>query len=99
MRSDVLELIAERLADAHPLAGEPDAEPPDLLVAVHLVPGHSGGGGDAIGHAIDAELRPALAPEIGRRLDAVDRADHIRQFLEPLGDPAMDFADPVHLVG
>ena len=99
MRPDVLELIAERLADAHALAGEPDAEPADLLVAVHLVAGHAGGGGDPVGHAVDAQLRPALAPEISRRLHAVDGADHVSQFLEPLGDAAMNLADAVDLVG
>src|SRR5215470_16739506 len=30
VHADVLELIAERLADAHPLAGETNAEAPDL---------------------------------------------------------------------
>src|SRR6266436_8697485 len=99
VRPDVLELIAERLPDAHALAGEPDAEPADLLVAVHLVAGHAGGGGDPVGHAVDAQLRPALAPQISRRLDAVDRADYVGQFLQPLGDAAMDLAYAVDLVG
>src|SRR5215469_9111513 len=62
MRANVLELVAERLADANPLAGEPDAETPDLLVPVHVVAGQARRGGDTIRHAVDAQLRPALAP-------------------------------------
>src|SRR6516165_11448190 len=98
VRADVLELIAKRLADAHPFAGEPYAETADLVVAVHVVAGRAGSCGDPVGHAVDAQLRPAFAPEIGRFLDAVDRADHRRQFLEPLGDAAMNLAHPVDLV-
>src|SRR5262249_49739347 len=92
------ELVAERLADAHPLPGKPDAEPADLLVPIHVVAGEARGSRDAIGHAVDAQLRPAFAPEIGRRLDRVDRADHLGQFLEPLGDAAMALAGTIDLV-
>src|SRR5207253_4617867 len=97
--ADVLELVAERLADAHPLAGEPDAEAADLVVPVRVVAGHAGGGRDAVGHAVDAQLRPALAPQIGRRLYAVDRADHVRELFDSLGDAAVQFAGTVDLVG
>ena len=64
-----------------------------------VVAGHAGGGRDAVGHAVDAQLRPALAPQIGRRLDAVDRADHVRELFDSLGDAAVQFAGAVDLVG
>src|SRR5439155_3137310 len=99
VRTDVLELIAERLADAHSLAGEPDAEPADLLVPVHLVAGQAGGRGNSVGHAVDAQLRPALAPKIGRRFYGIDGLDHLRQPFEPLGDAPMHFAYSVPLMG
>ncbi len=98
VHADVLELIAERLPDAHALAGEPNAEAADLLVPVRVVAGQPGGCRDAVGHAVDAQLRPALAPQIGRRLDAVDRADHVRELLDSLGDAAVQFAGAVDLV-
>jgi hypothetical protein len=52
-----------------------------------------------VGHAVDTQLGPAFAPQIGRRLDTVDGADHVGQFFDPLGDAAMNLADAVHLVG
>ena len=69
-----------------------------LSSRVHVVPGKAGGGRDAVRHAVDAQLRPALAPKVGRRLDAVDRADHRRQFFDPLGDAAMHLAGAVDVV-
>src|SRR5260370_3224414 len=98
VHADVLELIAERLADAHPLAGEADAETADLLVPVRIVAGQPAGCRDAVGHALVAHALPALAPEIRCRLDAVDRADHVRELLDSLGYAPVQLADAVDLV-
>src|SRR5690606_28844497 len=66
------ELIAEGLSHAHRFATELDREAPDRLVVVAVLARHAGGRRDAVGHAVLTELRPALAPQVGRRLAAVD---------------------------
>ena len=49
-------------------------------------------------HAVDAQFRPALAPQIVGDLAGVDGADHRAQFLDAGGDAAVHLADPVDLV-
>ena len=49
-------------------------------------------------HAVDAQFRPALAPQIVGDLAGIDGADHLAQFLDPRRDSAMHLADPVDLV-
>src|SRR5205823_514991 len=95
---DVLELVAERLADPHPLAAELDDDLADALVLAHRVAGQAARRRDAVMHAVDAQLRPALAPEVVGDLAGIDGADHRPQLLDPLGHPAMHLADPVDLV-
>src|ERR1700704_528356 len=72
---DPLEGVAERLADAHRFAGEPDLEAADPGVAQAAARGQPGSRGNAVAHAVLDELRPALAPQVGRRLRAVDAAE------------------------
>ena len=60
--------------------------------------GEPGGGRHAVLHAVLAELGPALAPQVGRGLGAVDAAHHVAQFLDALGDAAMHLADAEHRV-
>src|SRR5438552_9341390 len=91
--ADLLELEAERLADAHAFAGELDLEAADRRVVRARRGGESGGGGDAVAHAVLAELRPALAPQIARRLRAVDTAEPFRQLLDARRDAPVRLAD------
>src|SRR5437763_16421391 len=49
-------------------------------------------------HPIDAELRPALAPEVVGHLAGVAGADHRPQFLDALCQAAMHLADAIDLV-
>ena len=90
---DRVELIAERVADPDRLAGEADHDAADHVVRVALVAAHAGRGADAVAHAVDAELRPALAPQVGGRLRAVDRREHVAQLLDARRDAAMRLAD------
>src|SRR5262249_31236703 len=96
--SDVLEPVAERLADPDPLATQFDDDLANLVVLAHRVAGQPACRRDAVMHAVDAELRPALAPEVVGDLASVDGADHRAQFLDPRRDLSVHFADPVDLV-
>src|SRR3989442_4444162 len=91
--ADLLELVAERLADAHAFAGELDLAAADRRVVRARRRGEPGGGGDAVAHAVLAELGPALAPEIGRRLRAVDAAEPFDQLLDARRDAPVRLAD------
>src|SRR3954471_14026476 len=91
--ADFLQLVAERLADAHAFAGELDLEATDRGVVGAGRRREPGGGGDAVAHAVLAELRPALAPEIAGGLRAVDAAKPFRQLFDPRGDAAVRLAD------
>ena len=53
----------------------------------------------AVAHAVDAQLGPALAPQVGGDLHAVDAGDHLAQLLDPRGDAAMHLADAEHRCG
>src|SRR5438105_1762319 len=98
LAGDVLELVAERLADPDPLAAEPDDQPADPLVLADVVAREAARRRDAVMHAVDAEFRPALAPQIVGHLAGVDGADHRTQFLDARGEAAMHLADPVDLM-
>src|SRR5216683_8380856 len=90
---DPLERIAKRLADAHRFAGEPDLEAADLVVAQAIARGQPGRRGHAVAHAVLDELRPALAPQVGRRLRAVDAAEPLDQLFDARRDAPMRLAD------
>src|SRR6185437_8166308 len=94
--ADLLDVIAQRLADPHGFAAELDGETADRVVAVAILAGEAGRGRHAVLHAVLAELGPALAPQVGRGLGAVDAAHHVAQLLDSLGDAAMDLADTEH---
>src|SRR3954469_2589111 len=94
--ADLLELVAERLADPHAFAGERDLEAPDALVAEARGRGETGRGGYAVAHAVLYQLRPALAPEIGGSLGAVDAAEPFDQLLDARGDAPVRLADAEH---
>src|SRR6185437_15542687 len=91
--ADMLELIAERLAHTHRLAAELNRETADRVVPVAGIAREAGGRGDAIAHPIEAELRPALAPQVGRHPDAVDGGDHLGQLFGAFRHPTVHLAD------
>ncbi len=95
---DLLELVAERLADADRLAAEPRLEPADPLVLRHRRAGQAGAGGNPVRHRVGHQLRPALAPQIVGRLGAVGERDEPQHLLRPLGDAAMHLAGAVDRV-
>src|ERR1044072_1143827 len=90
---DRTELIAQRVADADPLAGKANDDRADLVVCIALVAAHAGRRADAVAHAVHTELGPALAPQIRRHVRAIDRAQHVRDFPDPRRDAAMRFAN------
>src|SRR5882762_8701176 len=90
---DSLERIAERLADAYRFAGELDLEAADPVVAQAVARGQPGRRGNAVTHAVLDEFRPALAPQVGRRLRAVDAAEPHDQLFDARGDAPMRLAD------
>src|SRR5712664_3466024 len=90
---DLLEPVAERLADAHRFAGEPDLEAADLVVAQAVARGQPGRRSNAVAHAVLNEFRPALAPQVGRRLRAVDAAEPLDQLLDARRDAPVRLAD------
>src|ERR1044071_2505965 len=98
LAGDVLELVAERLADPNPLAAQFDDDLADAVVLAHRVAGEAARSRDPVMHAVDAELRPALAPQVVGHFAGVDGADHRAQFLDPLGYAAVHLADPIDLV-
>src|SRR2546428_6259759 len=83
---DPLEGIAQRLADPHRFAGEPDLEAAYPGVAQASARGQAGRRGHAVAHAVLDEFRPALAPQVGRRLRAVDAAEPLDQLLDARRD-------------
>src|SRR5262249_21128767 len=91
--ADLLELVADRLSDAHGFAGEPDLEAPDRIVAQAVAGSQARGRRDGVAHRVLHQLRPALAPEVGGRLRAVDRAEPPHELLDPRRDAAVRLAD------
>src|SRR2546429_9501570 len=75
--ADLLELIAERLADPYRFAADLDGEMTDVLVPVDVAAGKAGGSRYAIAHGVVTKLRPALTPKIRRHLGSVH---HAQQF-------------------
>src|SRR3954470_6222856 len=92
---DLLELVAERLADADRLAAEPRLEAADGLVLRHVGAGQAGAGGNPVRHRVGDELRPALAPEVVGGLGAVGVGDEAKHLLRPLGNAAVHLAGAV----
>ena len=62
--ADLVEGVAERLADPDRLAAEPVREMPDRVVLDHVAADHAGAGRQAVAHDVGDQLRPALAPQI-----------------------------------
>src|SRR5205809_532654 len=69
---------ADRTAalDDDALAAELDDHAADALILADVVAREAARRRDAIMHAVDAELRPALAPQIVGHLAGIDGADH-----------------------
>src|SRR3954471_21293034 len=91
--ADLFELVAERLADAYRFAGKADLEAPDRIVAQAVARGEPGGGGHGVTHRVLHQLRPTLAPKVGRRFRAVDSAEPLEQLLDPRRDAPVRLAD------
>ena len=98
LAGDVLEFVALRLAYPHRLTAELDDELADAIVLAHRVAAEPRRSRHTVMHAVDAELRPAFAPEVVGDPAGVDCADHRAQFLDPRGHSAVHLADPVDLV-
>src|SRR5436305_1039798 len=95
---DLLELVAERLADADRLAADTRLEAANRVDLGHLGPGQTGAGGNAVGHRIRHQFRPALAPQIVGRLGAVGMRDQAQDLLRPLGDATVDLTGAIDSV-
>src|SRR5215475_282002 len=91
--ADLLELVAQRLADPHRLAADFDGEMADVLVLIDFAPGKAGGRRHTVAHGVVTKLRPALAPEIRRHLGAVHHAQQFRDALGALGGETVHLAD------
>src|SRR5688572_4952577 len=94
--ADLLELVAEGLADADALRGERNLEAPERGITQALAAGNARGGAHAGAHAVLHQLRPALAPQVGGGLGAVDAAEPLHQLLDAPGDAAVRLADAEH---
>jgi hypothetical protein len=90
---DVLEVVAERLSYPDCLAPETDDYATDQRMGVALVATHAGRRAHPVAHSVDAQLRPADSPEIGRRGRPVERCKKAMQFLDPWRYASVDFAD------
>src|SRR6185312_15716010 len=84
---------AECLCDAHRLASELDGKTPHCRVLIALRTGQTRDCRHAVAHTVLRELRPAFAPQIRGRFDAVDHREHRYQFFDALRDYAVHFAD------
>ncbi len=91
--ADLLELIAERLADPHRFAADLDGEMTDVLVPVDVAAGQAGGSRYAIAHGVVTKLRPALTPKIRRHLGSVHHAQQFGDAPGAFAGQAMDLAD------
>jgi hypothetical protein len=74
------------------LAAEADREAPQGVVPVDLIAAQAGGRRHAVAHAVQAQFRPALAPQIGGDLHAVDAGDQLgdssaRDVMRPCTSP------------
>ena len=90
---DLLQAVAQRLADADRLAAKPRREAAQRLALHDLRAGQAGACREAVLHGVGDQLRPALAPQVGGDLGAVGVADQPAHLLRALGDA------PVHLAG
>src|SRR5690606_16690770 len=90
---DGLEGIAMREADLDGLGGEADRQPAGHRIAVIAIAATPRRCRDRITHRIDDQFRPALTPEVRRRLRAVDNAYHLRDFLDAWRDASVRLAD------
>src|SRR4029077_20511838 len=90
---DGLDLVAAGPPDLDRLGGQVDGYAPHARARAHFGRSQTRQTSEAVGHAVDRELGPALAPEIGRHL----RGSHIThdpgKALGPLGRFAVVLAD------
>src|SRR6516225_1203061 len=93
---DLLELIAERLADADRFGAKSSREATDRIVLEHFAAGKPGAGGQSVLHRVGDELGPALPPEIAGHFGAVGKRYQPAHFFGARGDAAMDLAGPKH---
>src|SRR5271169_5310188 len=61
--ANLVEGVAERLADADRLAAEPGREISDRVVLDHVARDQAGAGRQPIAHDVGNKFRPALAPQ------------------------------------
>src|SRR5262249_32258241 len=96
---NLLELIAERLADPDRLAAEPGCEMPQAVVEQDVAGDEGGRSPDAVPHGVDDELRPALAPEVLRHLGGIRKREQPADFAGSVGDEPVSLADAEDSVG
>src|SRR5712671_2500999 len=94
--ADLFQLIAQRLADPHRLAADPDGEMANVLVLIDFAAGKAGGRRHAIPHGVVTKLRPALTPKIRGHLAAVHHTQQFGDALGTVGGAAVDLADTEH---
>src|SRR5262249_34877515 len=68
---DLLELVAEPLADPDRLAPEPGREMAQLVVEQYVAADEAGAGRHPVRHGVGDELRPAFAPKVLRHFCGV----------------------------
>ena len=95
---NLLQKIAERLPDPNRFAPEPSGEAADRLAFQHLSAGQARAGGEPVAHDVGDQFRPALAPQIAGYLGAVSVADQATDFLCPMRDAAVHFANAKYSV-
>src|ERR1044071_9360512 len=92
--ANLIEGVAERLADADRFTAEPVREMPERIVLDDLAADQPGARGKAVPHHIGDQLRPALAPDILGDEGAVRVGEQAADLLGAVGDAAMHLADP-----
>src|SRR5262249_205248 len=95
---NLLEYVAERLADADRLAAEPGAEVAQPVVEQNVPGDEAGRGRHPVAHRVDDELRPALTPQVSGHFGGVRGRQQAADVARALGLDAVHLADAKHRV-
>src|SRR5919197_6708910 len=91
--ADRFEVEAVSLSHRNRFSGQLDRQLACLGAQGHVFAPHAGDCRHPIAHRIDHQLGPALSPQVGGRLGAIDRGQHTGQFFDAWRDPPMHLAD------